>query len=194
MNWPWKRVTLGLVVLVLAALYFSGRLDPLLYKVGLNFHKCGENGFGAVFCGSALTQYENRINAAEQAAQQAERSLTTTTATSTASSAPYVAASAVGSVNAKILPDSTEGEATFTVTYTCASTETSCIWYGDASQYPSATPCPSVFDPSRLMWTGSVQQTAGTVTGSTAYTPDPGKDKACIYVHDATTNEDHLAD
>ena len=66
MNWPWKRVTGGLVVIVLAALYFSGSLDDELYKVGLNFHKCGENGFGAVFCGSALTQYENRIKCSRE--------------------------------------------------------------------------------------------------------------------------------
>jgi hypothetical protein len=194
MGWPFKRVVAGIVVLIVAALYFTGRLDNTLYKVGLNFHKCAENGFGAVFCGSALTDYENRIGATERAAQQAERALTTTTATSTAaSSATYVPASAVGTVSAKLLPDSTEAEATFTVTYTCASTETSCIWYGEASQYPYGTQCPSVFDPTKVMWTGSIQQAAGTVSQSAAYLPNPGRDKACIYVHDAASG-DHLAD
>jgi hypothetical protein len=184
MNWPWKRIVAGVVVFVVAALYFSGSLDDLLYKVGLNFHKCGENGFGAVFCGSSLTQYENRINAAEKAVQQAEQSLTTTTTSSTASSVAYVPASAVGSVSAKLLPDSSEAEATFTVAYTCGSTETSCVWYGEASQYPYGTKCPTVFDASRAMWTGSVEQGSGTETQSVAYLPDPGRDKACIYVHD----------
>ena len=96
-------------------------------------------------------------------------------------------------MTSKSLPDSTEAEATFTATYTCASTETSCIWYGEASQYPSGTPCPSVFDPTRVMWTGTVQQVAGSETSSTAYQPNPGPDKACIYVHDASTDVDHLA-
>jgi hypothetical protein len=189
MGWPFKRVIVGGVVIVLAALYFTGSLDNVLYKVHLNFHQCGENGFGAVFCGSALTQYENRINNAEQAVKRAEQAATSSTATS---SAAYVPASAYGSVSAKPLPDSTQAEATFTVTYTCASTETSCIWYGEASQYPYGTQCPSVFDSSRSMWTGSIQQASGTDTESTAYQPDVGKDKACIYVHDATTG-DHLA-
>lgn len=192
MNWPFKRVIAGLVVVVLAALYFTGSLDNLLYKVHLNWDKCGENGFGAVFCGSALTQYENRIAAAEKAVQQAERSATTTT--SSTASAAYVPASAYGSVTSKQLPDSTQAEATFTVTYTCASTETSCIWYGEAAQYPKGTNCPSVFDSTRAMWTGAIESAAGTDTQSVAYQPNPGPNMACIYVHDATTGTDHLAD
>jgi hypothetical protein len=43
------------------ALYFTGRLDHLLYHVGLNYHDCGENGYGAVFCGDQLTQYREHL-------------------------------------------------------------------------------------------------------------------------------------
>ena len=84
---PLKRVLLGLAAGILLALYFTGRLDPTLYKVGLNFHRCGQNGFGAVFCGSALTDYENRINSLNQATTTAS-STAATTASSTAATTP----------------------------------------------------------------------------------------------------------
>lgn len=60
-----KAIAAGVIVIV-AALYLSGRLDPVLYKVGLNFKACGENGYGAVFCGSALTSYNSRVHAVQQ--------------------------------------------------------------------------------------------------------------------------------
>jgi len=48
----WLKLTLAAMAVILAALYFTGRLDYALYPVGLNFHACGRNGFGATFCGS----------------------------------------------------------------------------------------------------------------------------------------------
>lgn len=76
---PWKRIALAVVVGAVLALYLLGRLDYALYPVGLNFHDCARNGLGATFCGSDLTQYEQRwqgvqeqIQQAQQAAQRAE--------------------------------------------------------------------------------------------------------------------------
>lgn len=48
-------------LVILGILYFTGHLDHLLYPVGLNFNKCGKNGFGSVYCGKELTEYEERI-------------------------------------------------------------------------------------------------------------------------------------
>lgn len=78
-----KRVLIGSVAAIIAILYFTGRLDHALYPVGLNFHTCARNGLGATFCGSELTEYENRIHgvqqqisAIQQQAQQTEQSIT----------------------------------------------------------------------------------------------------------------------
>lgn len=51
----------GVVLVILGILYFTGHLDHLLYPVGLNYNKCGKNGFGSVYCGKELTEYEERI-------------------------------------------------------------------------------------------------------------------------------------
>lgn len=64
------------VVAVVAAMYFSGRLDYALYNVGLNFHQCARNGFGATFCGSDLTAYQQRLRGVQQSVQQAEQTVT----------------------------------------------------------------------------------------------------------------------
>lgn len=63
------------VVLALGGLYFSGRLDHLLYNLGLNYHECARNGLGAVFCGSELTEYRERIAKAKQESEAAERKI-----------------------------------------------------------------------------------------------------------------------
>jgi hypothetical protein len=189
--WPGKRVVIGSVVVILVGLYLSGRLDPLLYKVGLNFHKCGQNGFGAVFCGSALTQYENRIRGAEQAVQRAlhpATTSTTSTATSSAASTTATAASSAGTVSFAYLPNSTEQQANFTLTHDCASNATSCIWYGEASQYPPGTRCPTVFDATNAIWTGAVQQAPGTITASQAFQPTRNA-IVCLYAHDEAAGD-----
>ena len=50
-----------LAVCLLLGLYLNGNLDRTLYPVGLNFHECARNGFGATFCGSELDEYRARI-------------------------------------------------------------------------------------------------------------------------------------
>lgn len=65
-----------LIALLLVGLYFSGRLDHLLYNVGLNYHQCARNGFGAVFCGQELTDYQNRVQSVQQQSRQAAQQAT----------------------------------------------------------------------------------------------------------------------
>ena len=61
-TWPyWRRWVLAIVIGLLVGSYFTGRLDHALYSVGLNFKQCARNGFGAVFCGSELTAYQDRL-------------------------------------------------------------------------------------------------------------------------------------
>jgi hypothetical protein len=59
-----RGAAIGALIGVLAFLYFSGRLDPTLYHVGLNYTECGQNGFGAVYCGDDLTEYNRRVESA----------------------------------------------------------------------------------------------------------------------------------
>lgn len=58
-NAKWPFVAVGLVVVFL--LWQSGMFDHALVNVGLNYHDCARNGFGAVFCGDDLTQYRESI-------------------------------------------------------------------------------------------------------------------------------------
>lgn len=55
------RRLVGAVIAVLLLLYFTGRLDHVLYPVGLNLNECAKNGFGSVYCGDELTEYRNRV-------------------------------------------------------------------------------------------------------------------------------------
>ena len=77
------KIALAAVAVILAALWFSGRLDYVLYPVGLNHGQCARNGFGATFCDGDLTAYERRIqgvqnqmNAAQQRIQQLQQTAT----------------------------------------------------------------------------------------------------------------------
>lgn len=58
-----RRALVLIAALLVVAFYFTGRADPLLYKVGLNYGTCGQNAFGAVFCGDQLTQYQDHLKA-----------------------------------------------------------------------------------------------------------------------------------
>jgi hypothetical protein len=71
-----KTWIIGAIVVILAALYFSGRLDYALDNDGLNFQTCARNGFGATFCGADLTAYQNRISGVQQQIQQSQQSIT----------------------------------------------------------------------------------------------------------------------
>lgn len=74
---PWLKYALAGIAVIVAALYFSGRLDYALYPIGLNLHQCGRNGFGATFCGADLTAYENRWRGVQQQISQTQRTFTT---------------------------------------------------------------------------------------------------------------------
>jgi hypothetical protein len=58
-----KRMLIGAILGVVLFLYFSGSLDTTLAGVGLNFHPCVKNGYGATFCGQDATNYCNELNA-----------------------------------------------------------------------------------------------------------------------------------
>lgn len=70
-----RKTILAGVLVVILGLYFSGRLDYVLYPVGLNFHTCARNGFGATFCGADLTAYEARIRGVQQQFQSAQQQI-----------------------------------------------------------------------------------------------------------------------
>jgi hypothetical protein len=71
------RRVVGAAIAVLLILYFTGRLDHVLYPLGLNLNECAKNGFGSVYCGDELTEYRNRvvqpINEAQNEAQESLR-------------------------------------------------------------------------------------------------------------------------
>jgi hypothetical protein len=71
-----RKPILIAVVAVVAALYFSGRLDYALYNVGLNYHACARNGLGATFCGGDLTAYEARFQGIQRQEQSTLRTIT----------------------------------------------------------------------------------------------------------------------
>jgi hypothetical protein len=58
-----KRPVIILVVVVLAvgALYLSGRMDTRLAHVGLNYTTCVQYGAGAILCGSAAKDAQQRM-------------------------------------------------------------------------------------------------------------------------------------
>ena len=46
-------------------LWSTGMFDQGLYKFGLNAHECAQNGFGAVFCGDELQEYQQHFRHAD---------------------------------------------------------------------------------------------------------------------------------
>lgn len=49
------------LILLLGYLWSQGTFDHALLPVGLNAKPCARNGFGAVFCGQELTEYNKRL-------------------------------------------------------------------------------------------------------------------------------------
>jgi uncharacterized membrane protein YhiD involved in acid resistance len=68
---------IGVVVAILLGLYFNGNLDRTLYPVGLNFHECARNGFGATFCGKELDEYRARIERVKETVTHTKENLET---------------------------------------------------------------------------------------------------------------------
>ncbi len=66
---------IGVVVAILLGLYFNGNLDRTLYPVGLNFHECARNGFGATFCGNELDEYRAKVQRVKETTEHAKISL-----------------------------------------------------------------------------------------------------------------------
>ena len=56
-------VVIALAIVIACFAYTQGTFDNFLWRVGLNYTECGTNGFGATFCGDALEEYQQRINA-----------------------------------------------------------------------------------------------------------------------------------
>jgi hypothetical protein len=65
----------GVAVAILLGLYFHGNLDRTLYPVGLNFHECARNGFGATFCGNELDEYRAKVEQVKETTEHAKVSL-----------------------------------------------------------------------------------------------------------------------
>ena len=55
-----------LAILALLGLWETGRMDPFLSQFGLNKNDCVKNGFGATFCGSDATRYQQNVAALGQ--------------------------------------------------------------------------------------------------------------------------------
>jgi uncharacterized membrane protein YhiD involved in acid resistance len=66
-------VALGVAALV--GFYVHGSFDRLLSGIGLNFHECARNGFGATFCGNELDRYRERIGRAKEATERVKANL-----------------------------------------------------------------------------------------------------------------------
>jgi hypothetical protein len=58
-----RKISIGLGVLsfIIAGLWYAGSLDEPLSHVGLNKNTCGQNAFGATFCGDDLRDYCERF-------------------------------------------------------------------------------------------------------------------------------------
>jgi len=49
----------GVILLIIFA-WTKGTFDNFLWRVHLNYTECAQNGFGAVFCGDALKNYQKQ--------------------------------------------------------------------------------------------------------------------------------------
>ena len=83
------------------------------------------------------------------------------------------------------LADSTGQQANMTVNYRCGLGVAPCVWSSEASQYSGRT-CPSEFHPTRSIWTGPIQQNAGTEYATVTFQPLHGvaRPQVCVYVDD----------
>lgn len=73
-RWSWRLLIL-LVLVFLFAAWHAGTFDHALYNVGLNAKPCARNGFGAVFCGQELTEYDEHIAQGKREGEAAGRKI-----------------------------------------------------------------------------------------------------------------------
>jgi len=58
----WLTSIVVVFIILVGRGYTTGTFDNFLWRVHLNYTDCAMNGFGAVFCGNDLKQYEQRVN------------------------------------------------------------------------------------------------------------------------------------
>jgi len=56
-----KAIIIVAIVLLIGFAWTRGTFDNFLWRVHLNYNDCAQNGFGAVFCGDALKNYQKEI-------------------------------------------------------------------------------------------------------------------------------------
>lgn len=59
---PIKTLLMLGMVVVLYFAWTANTFDNFLWRVHLNHSDCATNGFGATFCGDALTNYQERVS------------------------------------------------------------------------------------------------------------------------------------
>jgi hypothetical protein len=109
---------------------------------------------------------------------------------------PSVALADSGGATINTLPDSYQLEGRVEIQHQCGGVfkaeRESCLWYGEASQYPANVECPGTFDLTHSVWIqgGALESGSGTSSGSFSFVPESPEVVLCLYVHDE--GEDHL--
>lgn len=94
---------------------------------------------------------------------------------------PAAARADSGGATINTLPDSSQLEGHAEVSHECASE--SCVWFGEATQYPANIECPAIYDGSHGVWVGSsLEHGSGTSGGNFAFIPEAGVVHLCLYV------------
>ena len=68
-------IGVGVAVAILLGLVLQRQSERTLYPVGLNFHECARNGFGATFCGNELDEYRAKFQRVKETTEHAKVSL-----------------------------------------------------------------------------------------------------------------------
>lgn len=77
-----KKIIIGLLVAAIGvvAYWTTGRMDPALSSLGLNYTDCASNGFGATLCGDDLKRYERAVKGSDNKGADVEAKSTAVTA------------------------------------------------------------------------------------------------------------------
>lgn len=94
-----------------------------------------------------------------------------------------------GGATVSTLPESSSLEVRAEVQHECGS-ESICVWYGEAAAYAASSECPSTFDESHYVGSGSVENSAGSSSFRFAFSPGEfrGEVVICLYVNAEETN------